>query len=115
MDAINWQFLTIGALCILVLHFWTQWCIQRDVAWKWRKRWIEQRFGVPVMRAEGNYFCLMHNTNGGMCVMFSKSRRDLSGGGVVRKWDHHLGKQYFSEDADLPDEKTFYLGFPTLE
>jgi hypothetical protein len=105
-----WEHIVIAGLFFALFLLWGQWDVQRASAWKWRKRWIEQRFGIEVIGMHGDYFCVMESANGKKCILFSRSRNGFPAGSQVRKWNHHLRTNAFPEDdCDMPSEKELFL------
>lgn len=94
---------------ILILGFvslmlWGQVKKYQDEAFKWRKRWIIERFGAGV-EGEGDYFVTTQYTTDVPCLVFARKKKDLEfHGSRIRHWDHHIGKNYLSEYCDMPDE-----------
>jgi hypothetical protein len=80
-------------------------------AFKWRKRWLIERFGVGVEGQEGDYFVTTSYSIGIPCIMFAARREDLKiASQTVRQWSNLMGGDPLGENCDMPDEKA--LGLP---
>jgi len=108
MDIQAWALL---GMIIAIVVLWAQVDGFKAEAFKWRKRWIIERFGAGVEGTAGDYFVVISYSNGVPCLLFAKHRKDLAiHGTVIRKWDSFMGKSAFGEDCDMPDEKS--IGLP---
>ncbi|MFC3110856.1 hypothetical protein ACFOFO_23370 [Undibacterium arcticum] len=96
----------IGILILICIGLWARVASLRDQVFLWRKRWIIERFGVGVEGNKGDYFVTFQYTNGVKCLIFDKSADRLAGhGSPVRQWNNFMGRDPFSVDCDLPEEK----------
>ena len=108
MDVLAW--LCVG-LAVLAAYLWGGYTSAQREAFKWRKRWIIERFQAGVEGDGGNYFILSSYSNSVPCFIFAKRRNDLlSHRATIRAWNSFMGHDPLGENCDLPDEKA--MGLP---
>jgi hypothetical protein len=99
------------AMLVIGAVLWGQVVRLQAEAFKWRKRWIIERFGVGVEGTAGDYFIISQYTTGVPCLVFAKARKDFSmHSTTIRQWNSFTGRSFFGENCDLPDEKA--VGLP---
>jgi len=100
-----------GFLALLCLYLYAKSQIAQSEAYKWRKRWIIERFGVGV-EGEGEYFVIHEYVTGVKCIHFTKSKKEHERlGHRPRKWGQNLNTSAIrQEDTDMPNEEQ--LGLP---
>lgn len=108
MDMQTWGLL---AMAMAVVALWGRAVRLEAQAFKWRKRWIIERFGAGVEGTSGDYFIVTSYSNGVPCLMFAKRQKNLaSHGSPIRQWNSFMGRHSFGEDCDMPDERA--VGLP---
>ena len=99
-------------LCLIVICYtmYREIHVNRE-AFRWRKRWIVERFGAGVEGKAGDYFVTTSYSNGVPCIIFAVRRDKLeTTNSPIRHWNNLMGHDLLGDDSDLPDEKT--IGLP---